>query len=160
MDKVPVHKWTHITDLDETAASLAGRGLPALAKIWQDLRTSAANSPTLERFLSRLNREWAIETGSIERLYTLDAGTTQILIERGFEASFILHADKPAEWIESILEDNRSALELLSDFVGKSRQLSTAFIRELHQLMTKNQQFVDAVDPYGNRLQVPLLRGE
>jgi hypothetical protein len=40
----------------------------------------------LDKFLSELKREWAIETGQIEGVYDIDRGVTATLIERGIDA--------------------------------------------------------------------------
>jgi len=38
------------------------------------------------RVNERLRREWSIETGIIERIYTIDRSTTRLLIEQGIAA--------------------------------------------------------------------------
>ena len=62
--------------------------LPALVATWQEERTRL-DPGQVERFNERLHREWAIETGILEKIYTLDRGTTQLLIERGMLADQI-----------------------------------------------------------------------
>jgi hypothetical protein len=44
-----------------------------------------------KEFIKKLQREWAIETGIIERLYSWDRGVTEVLIEQGIEPSIIAH---------------------------------------------------------------------
>lgn len=44
------------------------------------------NQGSIDEFTERLGREWAIETGVIENLYTIDRGVTTTLIEYGFKA--------------------------------------------------------------------------
>ena len=71
-------------------------------------------------------REWAIETGIIERLYDVDRGITRVLIEQGLDASLIPHGatDKPADRVIAIIRDQYQAVEGLLDFVGSRRPLS------------------------------------
>ena len=40
-------------------------------------------------FDRRLHRSWAIETGVIEDLYTLDPATTETLVNHGFSLQFV-----------------------------------------------------------------------
>ena len=63
-----------------TPEALADKEHFALAAVWNEPRSRLAG---LAEFTERLNREWAIETGLIERLYALDRGVTELLVERG-----------------------------------------------------------------------------
>ena len=78
------HKWSPIEDIPD-AAALSDGELPALVEVWKDQGGALANPGAVSEFSERLNREWAIETGIIERAYTLDRGTTETLIEKGIE---------------------------------------------------------------------------
>lgn len=64
--------------------------LNALANVWIERRDELEGTGAYADFLKKLQREWAIETGIIERLYTWDRGVTQILIEQGIEASITI----------------------------------------------------------------------
>jgi len=46
------------------------------------------------------------------------------------------------------------------DLVGGARQLSTAWIKELHALITRSEKTTTAVTPDGTYIQVPLLHGD
>lgn len=154
--------WQQIEDLPENWEDLSSPELYSLASIWKSQSRKMQKSEILKQFNERLYREWSIETGIIENLYTIDRGTTQILIEKGINSALIAQGttDKPAEKIVPILTDQREALEALFSFVAQERELSTFYIRELHQIFTRHQDTVEAVDALGNRVQVPLLRGE
>jgi hypothetical protein len=52
----------------------------------------------LGEFEKRLRREWAIETGIIEDVYTLDRGVTRILIEKGIDAALIPHGTARSDY--------------------------------------------------------------
>ena len=67
MDRVEVgHRWAPITDLSEDDCAATSEELPALVRTWGDIREQL-DPALLERFNERLKREWAIETGIIER---------------------------------------------------------------------------------------------
>ena len=79
MDEAAIgHRWEPITDLTEVDRAAASEELPPLARMWQSIR-GEFDPMQVDDFNERLKREWAIETGIIERLYTLDRGTTQLL---------------------------------------------------------------------------------
>lgn len=61
-------------DLDRSLAS------------WTEEKKSLRDEEKVRRLNERLAMEWAIETGIIERLYTVDRGITLNLIELGLEA--------------------------------------------------------------------------
>ena len=156
------YTWKPIEDLPENWAELASTELESLASIWKSQARKLQESDALKQFNERLSREWAIETGIIEGLYSIDKGTTQLLIEKGIEAALIPYGstDKPAEKIIPILNDQQEALEDLFSFVAQRRELSIFYIKELHQVFTRHQEMVDAVDALGRRVQVPLLHGQ
>src|SRR5438128_7008202 len=118
------HKWEFITDLPENWEEMRSTELESLALIWKEQSTTLSKRDALKQFNDRLSREWAIETGIIENLYSIDRGITQLLIEKGIEASLIPHGttDKPVEKILPILKDQEEVLEGLFDFVTRRRE--------------------------------------
>lgn len=157
-----VHDWSPITDLPESWERLASQELLALGNVWSEQADRFRDSPALSQFNERLCRQWAIETGLLENLYSIDRGTTQLLIEQGIDAALIPHGatDKPAEQVVAMVRDQRDALDALFDFVARWRDLSTSFIREMHQSFTRNQKWVDAMDAEGRMRQIELIRGD
>lgn len=153
--------WTPIINLPDDWRSLARDHLRALAEVWQGQRQRLEFTQSYQTFLARMRRRIAIETGVIERLYTIDRGITQLLIERGIDAALIPHGktDKPAEQVVALIRDQESAVQRVFDYVGAQRDLSNAFIRQLHQLLTKNQPTTTAVDQFGQVGEVALIRG-
>ena len=110
-----------------------------------------------------MRREIAIETGVIERLYSIDRGITTLLIEHGIDEALIPHGttDRPAAEIVAIIRDHEAAIDSVFDFVGSNRQLTTAYIKELHSLLTRHQSVVKAQSSVtGELVNVPLLRGD
>lgn len=156
------NKWKPIEDLPENWIVLASTEVGSLAGIWKSQAIILQESDALINFNDQLSREWAIETGIIENLYSIDRGTTQLLIEKGIETALIPYGatDKPAEKIVPVLIAQQEALETLFSFVHSERELSLFYIRELHQIFTRHQDTVDAVDTFGHKVQVPLIQGQ
>jgi Fic family protein len=156
------HEWAFIEDLPEDWPRLRSNELETLASIWKDQSSSLQERDAFRQFNERLRREWAIETGIIEKLYSIERGITQLLIEKGIEASLIPHGatDKPVEKILPVLKDQEEVLEGLFDFVAGRRDLSNSYVKELHQALTRHQETVQGIDQLGQSVEVPLLRGE
>jgi Fic family protein len=112
-------------------------------------------------FLNRLKRQHAIETGVIEKLYDLNEGITETFIKEGFVESYLQHGDTNIDpkQLMSYLNDNFEAIDFVFDLVKNNRPLTKGFIKELHQLITKHQDSAEGRDQFGNRLQIPLLKG-
>ncbi len=156
------YKWKPIEDLPKDWTKLASSELGGLAAVWVEHYETIKDSKALKQFNERLRREWAIETGIIENLYYIDRGVTLTLIEKGIEASLIPHGstDRPAELIVPILKDHEEVVTGLFDFVGQQRQLSTSYIKQLHQALTQHQRTTAAKDNFGTMMEVELLRGD
>lgn len=157
------YQYQFIEDLPHEWPRLASEEIKTLAPIWQERkRTLTEAAPELIKFNERLRREWAIETGIIENLYTIDRGTTQLLIEQGLVASLMSHGttNKPPEQIILLLKDQEQALEHVFQFVTQQRLLSPSYIKQLHEDLTLNQPYTDAIDTLGKPIRVPLTRGE
>ena len=154
------HVWSPIEDY-ESHGALAHKELGALAEVWRERREQLTTQREYRDFEQRLKREWAIETGLIERLYTLDRGITQLLIEHGIQAALIPHGSVAnPEATVAMIEDHEAAVEGVFQFVKDERSLSTSYIKELHALMTRHQETVEGVDPRGRKTEVPLIRGD
>lgn len=140
---MPPLEWQPITDLPHSWNQLASSELESLAAVWKEQSQRLQESDALRRFNDRLSREWAIETGIIENLYTLDRGTTELLIQKGIEQSLIPHGatNKPTRVVVSLIEAQQEALEGLFDFVKRQTSLSTFYIRQLHQVITRHQEW-------------------
>ncbi|MCU0496424.1 MAG: Fic family protein [Anaerolineae bacterium] len=148
MEHQPALAWQPIQDLPENWRALANTELPSLVKVWQEQAQQLRESSSYQVFLERMRRKIAIETGIIERLYRIDYGITLLLIQEGFDVALIPHGatDKPASEVVAILQDHEQALDSLFDFVKQQRDLSTSYIKELHQLFTRHQMTTDALE--------------
>ena len=153
--------WRPIADYEIPPTDLADKELRALSGVWVEQKSNRRESAGNAKFMERLKREWAIETGLIERLYTLDRDITELLIEHGVDAALIPHhaVDSP-ERVAAMITDQQDALESIFAFVRGERELSASYVKELHSLFTQNQPFAEGRDRFGNKSQVPLVRGD
>ncbi len=154
------HRWEPIKELSDRDKTAASEELPALASTWNDIRKKL-DPAQVERYNERLKREWAIETGIIERIYTLDRGTTQLLIEQGIDVSLIANdtSDQPPELVAGMIRDHADTVDWLFDTVTDKRPLSTSFVKELHQLMTRKQESAAGFDSFGRARNIKLQHG-
>ena len=156
------HVWRPIEDMPaafDDKARAAEEELRVLANIWREQKGDF-DQQELEKFNRELNREWAIETGLIERAYELDRGTTRLLIERGIQEALIPrhNGQDPAE-VAAMLRDHENVVNALFDFVTGQRELSVGYVKELHAEMLRNQKTVVGVDQFGNKTRVPMNHG-
>jgi len=136
--------------------------LDEIAPSWLSRREILiANSKEYGEFINRLKRKHAIETGIVERMYDIDKGVTETLINEGFLGSFISHGDINIEKnkLLSHLKDHLDAVDFVFDIVKDNRELSKGFICELHQLTTRNQEYAEGRDSFGKRTKIPLIKG-
>lgn len=155
--------WRPIEDLPSNWQSLASSELPPLVTVWNEQTERLRQSGEFQTFNQKLRREIAIETGIIERLYTIDRDVTRLLIEQGINEALIPHGatDRPVKQVVSLIRDQEAAIEGLFDFVGRQRKLSTSYIKQLHQLLTQSQDSTEALDPLtSNIFPVPLIKGD
>ena len=156
------HRWRPIEDLPEDWKRLADRDLHHLAEFWHENRQEMAVHGAVKAFNERLGREWAIETGLIERIYTLDLGTTEILLERGIHENLIAQTstNRDPALVSDIIRDHEMALEGLFQFVKRERELSTSFVKELHAVLLAHQDTASARNTFGRRVEMALVKGE
>ena len=156
------HPWRPIEDLPDDWRRLADSDLHQLADNWRERREDLGAQGVIADFNERLKREWAIETGLIERVYTLTRGITEILIERGLREEFIPSSatDRDPALVFDMIRDHAAAVDGLFDFVKQERQLSTSYIKELHVALLAHQETASARDIFGRRVEMPLAKGE
>jgi Fic family protein len=155
-------KWKPIEDLPADWEKIKSSHLAGLLTIWRERHEKMKDSTALREFNERLQREWSIETGIIEGLYTLDRGTTQLLIEHGLIEDYISreNTNRPVPQVIGLLRDHSAVLEGVFDFITQQRQLSTAYVKEVHAALTQQQGTVTGQDTLGRRFETELLRGE
>jgi hypothetical protein len=164
-----IYKWNPIADLGENPKSLTDGELESLRRIWADQKNDLAERGVLDEFDKRLRREWSIETGTIEKVYTLNPGVTLTLIEvtltlieKGIDAALIPHgaSDRDSTLVARIIQDHYDALEGMFDFVGGQRQLSTSYVKELHAALLRNQDTHTVEDQFHRVFEKQLEKGQ
>jgi Fic family protein len=158
------YNWKPIEPLsdDERKTDLAA--MHPLYENWRasKKRLQESSKGQLADFNRRLIRRLSVETGILERLYDLDRGTTEALVANGFLEDLVSHSStniEPTRLID-ILRDQEAAVQLVIDCVAKNRELTRGLLHELHTILTRHQDTTTAVDQFGNRLQIPLLKGK
>ena len=155
-------KWQHISHLPENL-EYDFSDIDALQRQWLAHRQSreAVDPEAYAQFLERLIRSWAIETGIIEGLYTLDRGVTETLVLHGISVDFIEQnaSDKDPEDLIRTLTDHRDAAAGVYEEIRQGNQMSRSAIRQIHSVLTKNQPTYLAVDQFGREFHARLHHG-
>lgn len=157
------HKWQPIAPLCEIDdhSRLALTRLDNTARVWNYSRLELSDSNALDKFLEKLHRSIAVETGIIEGLYEMDRGLTQTLVVQGFSRDAVERAGESIpENTLSMLRDQLASIGSIMDFIGRRREMSSAYIRELHSLITRSQKKYTAIDIFNREVERDLLNGE
>ena len=153
---VPPLQWSPIEDLPDNWESLRSQSLKNLVLVWKERSQQLQGSSVLERFKNGLRQEWLSEVDLLEYLYSTDRGTTQIFLEQGIEISL------PSQSSEARLAELSvpSNIKGLFSFVTQEIDLSAFYIRELHQVLARNQKTTWAQDTSGKLIEIPLAHGQ
>jgi hypothetical protein len=81
------HHWSPIADLPDDWEGFARPDLDQMLRLWNQEREHLAAPDRVAQLQERLATLWAIETGVIERLYMIDRGTTESLVEQCVEGN-------------------------------------------------------------------------
>ena len=157
------HYWRPITPLSEEERAI-DLSLQPLYGAWYASRAGLRESRggSLKAFNDRLIRRMSVETGIIERLYDVDRGATETMVEEGFDVDLVPRAStdtEPARLIQ-ILRSHEAAYGMLEDCVNGQRELTVGFIREIHHAFMLHQDTITAPDMFGEMREIPLLKGE
>lgn len=158
------NNWKPIEPLSDEERSIDLAAMRPLYENWRasKQRLQESSPAQLADFNRRLIRRLSVETGILERLYDLDRGTTEALVLHGFVEDLVSHSStniEPSRLID-ILRDQEAAVQLVIDAVAKNRVLTKGFFHELHTILTRHQNTTNAVDQFGNRHEILLLKGQ
>jgi Fic family protein len=158
---MPDYKWHPIEDIPQELYSYSDQDLRALEAEWKDVREKTPEG-TLQKILEEVKREWAIETGKIEGLYTLTKGITKTLIKYGISAKYIREGSTNLgpNHLTEILKDQQEVIEGLMDYVAQNKQLTLTYIRQMHQVFTRHQDKTEAITEDGKIVYIPLIKGD
>ena len=154
--------WRPIEPLDQGIAEYLRGDLAALDVLhrsWQAFADSLheADRHSLRR---RTLRRHAIETGIIERLYQIDWGVAKTLVAQGLTREAIARSGgELSPGVLPMLQAQMEGLNMVTEYVGADYPLTTSFIKELHALITRTQEFYDATDALGRSFQTKLTHG-
>ena len=129
---------------------------------WRTVRHRKRRGPIFFRdFHDRLTRSWAIETGIIEGLYTLDDGVTQTLVEHGISVDSIERSktNKDPGDLALVLTDHQDAVNGVYQSILQGLPISRTAIRQLHQVLAKHQLTYKVVDQFGREFETELHHG-
>ena len=121
-----------------------------------------------DRFRSRIahgtrciERHWCIETGVMERLYTLNPIAAAVLTEDGFKSGLIdkSHTNIDPDHLLAVLRDHETSVALLRGYVADERLPDAHAVRELHACITAHQDSHEAIDSLGRRVDRKLDKG-
>ena len=153
--------WKPLAGMPVEAEGWASVDYAGLIGRWEAQREQLTRRGTdrspLDIFLRERRREFAIETGQIEGLYTLKRGITEQLITEGLEGIRSIHTLEGVDdtTLEGLLADQEAALEMVFSTVKQERELSHSQLCEWHALLTRHQETVVEFTPEGRRVQVP-----
>jgi Fic family protein len=158
------YKWKPIEPLTNGERAIDLASMHPLYESWRASkgRLQQSSQAQLAEFNRRLVRRLSVETGILERLYDLDRGTTEALVAYGFAEDLITSSStnlEPSRLID-LLRDQEAAIQLVLDCVAKNRVLTKGLLHELHTILTRHQDTTAAIDQFGNRLEIPLLKGK
>ena len=157
------YKWQPLEGLTPEPSNTDFQEIDSLHQQWLSFRKQREESnPNAYRdFLQRIDRRWAIETGIIEGIYNIDRGTTQTLVEYGLNAELIdrTATDRDPQELVRVLRDHQDSAEFVTESIRQGTLFSAHYIRELHQLLTRNQPTYTAVDQFGRVFETELDHG-
>ena len=157
------HKWRPLKGLNLQSTNVDFREIDSLQQQWLNFRTDREelDPDAYKGFFERVYRRWAIETGIIEGIYDIDRGTTLTLVEKGLSADLIERGstDRDPQDLIKVLRDHHESAEFVTESIRRQTPLSKLYIRELHQLLLRNQEFYIAYDRFGKQIETPLDRG-
>ena len=159
-----IKKYQRIENFPDDISALKNTELEALTKVWKQKKEELEKSGEYQEFIKKLHREWAIETGIVERLYTWDRGVTEFLIEQGIDAAVIaskggLQVDS-ANHVKNIIGDQLEIVNGLFSFIKGEQPLTEHYIRQLQAKFTAHQDTTEGLTPEGNLEKRPLLKGK
>lgn len=155
--------YQRITNFPENALEMGSQELMALGSVWKEKKAELELTGVFQEFIKKMQREWAIETGIIERLYVWDRGVTEVLIEQGIDSSIIAHkggiTKDEADRVNDIIKDQLDIVEGLFGFVKGEQPLTEHFIRNLQAQFTNHQEYTDALTQEGIKVRIKLTKG-
>lgn len=158
------YRWHSIESLSAEERAIDLAAMRPLYESWRAARIELTklSSESFNRFSRELVRRLSIETGILERIYDVDRGTTEALVVAGFLEDLVSRSSTnidPTDLI-SILRDQEAGIHLVMDCITGKRAFTKGVLHELHATLTRHQATTIAVDQFGKRFEIPLVRGK
>lgn len=155
------HKWEPITDLPSNYIELSDPAFSGIRDAWFIAKKKIKHE-LFEDFREKINREWAIETGQIEKLYLFDDNLTKTLIDQGLSSVDLPHQDNGNGFMDTelVISNHYEVINALYQETRRTQDLTGFFIRGMHAVFVQNQDYAAGIDPSGKRVRVHLLKGE
>ena len=156
--------WRPLTGMPAGAHEWRLAEYAELSEEWASIRASLKDHDEprafIDGWLEERGREFAIETGQIEGLYTLKRGITEQLIAEGLAGVVGAHTVENVEdrTIKGLLADQETAYTMLFEDIAGGRPLTQHSVKTWHQLVTRHQGTVAGITVDGRRVQVPFHR--
>ena len=154
-------RWQPLTAMPAGAREWLAPDYEALANEWGELKTRLQDDDRAAAFvaerLRKRQRDFAIETGAIERLYHLRRGVTQHLIAEGLQTAVAAHTHEgvPTETLRGLLKDQEAALEVVYRDTSADAEISPTMLRRWHALLVRHQGTVTGVTSAGTLGEIP-----
>ena len=158
--------WKPVSFNEQTWGCADTTEFDRIAPSWKEYRAKLSEDEgELKRYNDRLKYEHAVETGVVERLYIFDdesiRGITETMIKDGIKSNFLQHVEvENRETTYALIRNQYEAMDGLFGFIKEDYPLSTSYIKQLHAVVTRSQDTTEAITPAGERIRVPLLKGE
>lgn len=161
-------KWRPMTGMPAGAETWTDPTYQKVAAEWQQcsaqLKSPHYDKTIIDTWAEERARAFAIETGQIEGLYVMPRGMTEMMIVEGLSGVELPH-EAVAPLVASgravdLIQDQKHALEMVFSCVKQERPLSHFFIKELHALLTRHQEFAPGITIDGKRKMINLRKGQ
>jgi Fic family protein len=154
--------WREVEPPPDVNGSLSQmlKTVDSLRSAWEEALQDASPEEQAEAQERRLRRH-AIETGIIERLYDLDWGITEALVAEGLSSDVASREGGVSDDTLQTIRSQFNALQYLAELARNGRSgLSVMVIRQIHQIITRNQPTYEALNHLGQIVHPPLRHGE
>lgn len=145
--------WNRIEPLPREAAAWKDERYDELIEemhsLLDEVTDKNKDKTLVDIWLRERTREFAIETGQIEGLYTLKKGITEQLITEGLHNVVASHTleNIDDETIKGLLEDQEDVVNTLFGDMKKVRPLTQYVIKSWHGQLTRHQTHVAGLRP-------------
>ncbi|MDR1080841.1 MAG: Fic family protein [Deltaproteobacteria bacterium] len=154
------YKWEPIRDLPDNYSELSDPAFRNIEAEWF-LARKRIKHELLDSFREKVIREWAIETGQVEKLYSLDERLTNTMIENGLDSVELSHQVNGTGTIDpaAVISNHYEIINSLYEDIKQGRQLYPAAIRGYHAAFVENQDYAVGIVPSGHHVKIQLLKG-